>query len=201
MNTRNSASPWELRFKVLSIAGQIFVNDSSGRLLYYVKQKAFKLKEAVTVFSDAEQTRPEFRMAADRILDISARYDFTDMQGAPLGALQRQGMRSIWRAHYDILRDGAHVMSIREENPWIKLVDGILGDIPLVGLVAGYILHPTYRVTSAADEQTVLLRVRKRPAFWEGKYTLEKPGSLDGVDSQLALLSVMMFLLLERTRG
>ena len=58
--------PLELRFKILAIASQIAVRDASGNLLCYVKQKAFKLKEAVTVFGDEEQTRPLYTIKADR---------------------------------------------------------------------------------------------------------------------------------------
>ena len=43
--------PLTLNFKKLALSPQISVTDASGRLLFYVKQKAFKLKEAVTVFA------------------------------------------------------------------------------------------------------------------------------------------------------
>jgi hypothetical protein len=193
--------PLELSFKVLALSGRIFVRDADGRLHYFVKQKAFKLKEDVTVFADEQETKPLFRMAADRILDISARYAFSRASGETIGALQRQGMRSIWRAHYDVYRESEQVMSIREENPWVKLLDGVLGEIPLVGLLSGFFLHPRYLITRGAGDAEVLLRVTKRPALWEGKYSVEQVGELRDGESDLALLSVMMFLLMERTRG
>ena len=73
--------PLEARFKLLAIASQISVTDAHDALLYYAKQKAFKLKEAVTVYADEEQTRPLYRIAADRVLDISARYRIEDAGG------------------------------------------------------------------------------------------------------------------------
>ena len=54
--------PLQLSFKILAIARQLSVTDTTGRLVFYVKQKAFKLKEAVTVFADAEQTLPVLSM-------------------------------------------------------------------------------------------------------------------------------------------
>src|SRR3954468_1128541 len=66
--------PLELRFKLLAISSQISVRDASGHLLCHVKQKAFKLKEEVTVFGDEAQTRPLYRINADRVIDISAQY-------------------------------------------------------------------------------------------------------------------------------
>jgi hypothetical protein len=52
--------PLDLSFKLLALASQIYVRDSQGNLVFYVKQKMFKLKEAITVFGDEAQTQPHF---------------------------------------------------------------------------------------------------------------------------------------------
>jgi hypothetical protein len=192
--------PLDLRFKIVAIAPQISVTDATGQLICYVKQKAFKLKEAVTVFSDAAQTRPLYRIAADRVLDISAQYHIEDTTGAPLGTVQRRGMRSIWRAHYEIHRNGAPAFVMQEENPWVKLIDGVVGEIPLVGLLTGYILHPAYRATRAGTGD-VVLRVVKKPALFEGRYTVDRVGTLSDDEERLVVLGTVMLLLLERSRG
>ncbi|MEW5928482.1 MAG: hypothetical protein AB1941_13520 [Gemmatimonadota bacterium] len=192
--------PLQLKFKTVAISPQISVTDSAGRLLFYVKQKAFKLKEAVTVFGDAEQTRPLFRIAADRVLDISAQYHITQEGGGDLGVVQRRGMRSLWKAHYEVHRGGGPVLTIREANPWVKVVDGLLGEIPVIGLFTGYFFHPAYVVSRAADDAPVL-RAVKQPALFEGRYIIEREGELSPDDETLAVLSVLMMLLLERQRG
>lgn len=192
--------PLQLSFKIVAVSPQISVTDATGRLVFYVKQKAFKLKEAVTVFADQEQTRPLYRIAADRVLDISAQYHFEDAAGNHLGMLQRRGMRSLWKAHYEVHRGGGPILSIREENPWVKVLDGLLGEIPVIGMFTGYLFHPAYRVSRAADDAPVL-RAEKQPAFWEGRYTIERLGELSENDQTLATLSVLMMLLLERRRG
>lgn len=192
--------PLQLRFKTVAISPQISVTDAGGRLLFYVKQKAFKLKEAVTVFADEAQSRELFRIAADRVLDISAQYHFTESGGGDLGVLQRQGMRSIWRAHYEIHRGGGPILTIREANPWVKVVDGLLGEVPVIGMFTGYFFHPAYLVARAADDVPVL-RAVKQPALFEGRYTIERVGELSTSDETLAVLSVLMMLLLERQRG
>lgn len=192
--------PLHLRFKIVAIAPQISVTDASGALLLYVKQKAFRLRESVTVFQDEAQARPLYRMTADRVIDISARYQIDDAGGARLGALERQGMRSIWRAHYEVHRGSAQVFAIAEENPWVKLADGLVGEIPVVGLFTGYLLHPAYRVTRPAG-QAAVLRALKQPALFESRYRIERGEDLDPADETLALLAVLMMLLLERSRG
>ncbi|MFL5576893.1 MAG: hypothetical protein ACJ79S_13085 [Gemmatimonadaceae bacterium] len=193
------AYPLQLTFKVPAIAPQISVTDAAGRLLLYVKQKAFKLKEKVTVYEDAAQTRPLYTIAADRVIDISAQYEITTASGGRLGAVKRRGMRSIWKAHYDVLRDGAAVMTIREENAWTKVLDGLLGEVPVLGMFTGYFFHPAYVV--ARPDGAGLLRVAKQPAFFEGRYEITKLGAASSAEEELALLSALMMVLLERTRG
>jgi hypothetical protein len=192
--------PLDLRFKIVAIAPQISVRDASGTLICYVKQKAFKLKEAVTVFGDEAQTRPLYEIAADRILDLTANYHITDAAGTPIGVISRQGMRSIWRAHYEIHRDGRPLFQIREENPWIKVIDGFLGELPIVGMFSGYLFHPAYRIARGEGGEAVA-RAVKRPAFWEGRYEVERVGTMKEDEERLVLLGVIMMLLLERSRG
>jgi hypothetical protein len=192
--------PLDLRFKIVAIAPQISVTDAAGNLLLYVKQRAFRLKEAVTVFRDAEQTRPVYHITADRVLDISAQYRVDDASGSPLGVLRRQGMRSLWRAHYEVHRGGVPLLTIREENPWVKVLDGLLGEIPIVSLLTGYILHPAYLVSGPPGSAPVM-RAVKQPAFFEGRYRIEQVQPLSPADETLTVLALLMLLLLERRRG
>jgi hypothetical protein len=192
--------PLDLRFKLLAISSQIAVTDAQGQMLYYAKQKAFKLKEAVTVFADEGQTRPLFTIAADRVLDISARYRIQDQGGAELGVLQRRGMQSIWKAHYEIHQGGQQTFLIREESAWVKVLDGILGGIPILSLFTGYLFHPAYLV-SRGEGQPALLRVVKQPALLEGRFRIDEVAPSGGAPLEVALIGVLMMLLLERTRG
>lgn len=192
--------PLSLRFKTIAVSPQISVTDASGQLIYYVKQKAFKLKEAVTVFADAEQTRAVYRITADRVIDISARYHIEDPSGVPLGAVQRLGMKSFWRAEYEVHRPAGPILRIREENPWAKVADSALSEVPFLGLLSGYLFHPAYRVFRA-DTAAVTMRLVKEPALWEGRYRIERLEELSPADEVLSLLSILMLVLLERRRG
>ena len=73
--------PITLTFKLLALASQIYVRDANGNLLGYVKQKLLKLKEDINVFADENQTQLLFNIKADRVIDFSARYNFTDQSG------------------------------------------------------------------------------------------------------------------------
>ena len=191
--------PLDLSFKIMALAPQISVTDASGGLVFYVKQKLFKLKEEITVFADAKQTQPLYKINADRVLDFSARYHFTDVNGAELGSVKREGMRSLWRAHYDSFEGDALVMTIREENPWVKVLDGLFGQIPFIGMFSGYLFHPAFLVSRS--DGTVVMRLKKQPAFLESKFTIEKQAELDEGWETRVLLSLLMMILLERARG
>jgi hypothetical protein len=191
--------PLTLSFKILAIARQLSVRDGGGRLVCYVKQKAFKLKEAVTVFADEAQTTPLYTMAADRVLDFSAQYNFTDAQGRRLGSVKRQGMKSLWKARYEVQTAAGQPMTIQEANPWTKVLDAVVGELPVVGMFTGYLFHPAYVVAGAGGAP--LMRVEKQPAFLEGRFKVEKLGQLTQDEEAVAVLSLIMVILLERRRG
>jgi hypothetical protein len=191
--------PLQLSFKILAIARQLSVTDANGMLAFYVKQKAFKLKEAVTVFADAGQTHPLYTINADRVLDFSATYHITDRNGAYLGAVRRQGMKSIWKSRYEILNGQTAIMTIQEANPWIKVVDALVGEIPILGMFTGYLLHPAYIV--ARPDGTEVMRLEKQPAFLQGKFKIEQLAPLTQDEEVHTILSLLMMVLLERNRG
>jgi hypothetical protein len=195
----NYQYPLQLSFKILAIARQLSVTDATGNLVFYVKQKAFKLKEAVTIFADVEQTIPLYTINADRVLDFSASYHFTDRNQAPLGMVRRQGMKSLWKAHYEIVDGDFPALTIQEANPWIKVIDGVLGEIPIIGMLTGYFFHPAYMVVR--QDGTAVMRLEKQPAFLEGKYSIEKLAPLGEQEEIRVLLSLLMVVLLERNRG
>ncbi|MDB5101735.1 MAG: hypothetical protein JWM80_6156 [Cyanobacteria bacterium RYN_339] len=192
--------PLQLRFKVFALATQIYVTDASGNVVYYVKQKMFKLKEAITVFGDEAQQDPKFTINADRVIDFSASYAFTDTSGQALGAIKRQGMKSFWKATYEIRDEaGQPSMTITEENPWVKVLEGLLVDVPVVGMVANYLLNPKYAVTLA--DGRIAMRFIKMPSVFDRRFEIESVIPLDAANEKRAILGGLMMVLLERNRG
>ena len=191
--------PLHLSFKLMALTPQIYVRDAAGQLRMYVKQKMFKLKESITVFADEAQSQPLFHINADRVIDFNARYHFTTADGRPLGSVRRKGRRSLWSAHYEVLRGEDVILTIREKNPWAKVGDALFGEIPVLGMFAGYVFHPQY--TAVGADGAPVLHLAKQPALWEGKYTVQKHAELTADDEAAAVLSLLMLLLLERRRG
>lgn len=191
--------PLELKFKLLTFGQRITATDADGKVIMFIKQKMLKLKEQVEVYSDSNQEQLIFRMQADRVIDFSANYHFTDAQGNDWGAVRRKGMRSFWSAHYDIMQDSEVDMTISEESAIKKVLESLLGEIPILGFLAVYLINPTYLVSR--PDGTPLLRLIKKPAVFEGRFVLEKLSDMPEDDELRSLLAILMAALLERKRG
>jgi hypothetical protein len=191
--------PLNLSFKIIAIAPQIKVTDQSGQTVLYVRQKALALREDVRIFADEQQQQQLYQLNADRILDWSANYRVRTVDGQDLGNIRRKGMRSLWNATYEVADANAQgVAVIHEENAWVKVLDELVGELPVVGLVLPMFVNPAYLVDR--DGQT-LLRMQKQPAFLESKFIIDKQADLADREEALLLASLLMMILLERRRG
>ncbi len=194
--------PITFRFKLIALAPQIYVTDATGKTICYVKQKLFRFREKVEVFTDDTMQQLVATIEADRIIDWSARYTFKSPNGQVLGAIGRRGMKSLWKAHYDVFAPGDHspTFAIQEENAWTKFLDGLVSGIPVIGMFAGYMLHPSY-IAARVMGNAPVLRLTKQPAFFEGLFKLEPTGEASEGEQMALLLSFLMMNLLERARG
>lgn len=192
--------PLELSFKILALASQIYIRDNNQQLIGYVKQKLFKLKEDINVFADEGQTQLLFNIKADRVIDFSARYNFTSANGNFLGSIKRQGMRSIWKANYEISdANGQQVFQINEESAWVKVFDSLVGEVPILGMFTGYMFNPAYIVSK--NDGIPIARIHKEKAFFESKFIFTPQIQIQSNEETLVLLGVLMMTLLERMRG
>ena len=193
--------PLQLRFKILAFSPQIYVQDASGAEVCYVKQKLFRFREKVEVFTDSTRKSLLSTIQADRIIDFNANYAFHFPDGTKFGSVRRKGLRSLWRAHYEILNDAGDVaFDMREENPGAKVLDTLLGEVPIIGMFTGFFCHPRYAITPHGSDQPVL-RVTKKRSFFEAGFSVEKLGDVTPQDEMRIVHSLLMFVLMERSRG
>lgn len=193
--------PLKLSFKILALASQATVTDANGRVVLYTKQKLLKFREHVEIFTDNSRATLLAEIKANKVIDWSARYHATDAHGQPIGSVGRRGWRSMWKAHYESFNPGDEQpdFSLREENPGAKVVDALLGEIPIVGMLTGYFCHPRYAATRS--DGSPAMRLTKQPAFFEGRFQIDKLGDLTPREELNLILSFLMLVLLERSRG
>jgi hypothetical protein len=192
--------PISFAFKISTFANDFVARDASGRTIAYVRQKMFKFKEAIMIYADESKTDLLYKINADRMIDFNARYAFSDPAGKELGSVGRKGMKSLWRAHYDIFDSSQNLdFHIREENPWTKVFDSMLGQVPVLGLFTGYLFHPKYLVTNA--QGLPVGRLSKESSLFGRRFKLDQLAQLVHNDTERIILSLMMMVLLERRRG
>ncbi|CDT17213.1 MULTISPECIES: hypothetical protein [Sphingobacterium] len=193
--------PLSFLFKISTFHNDFTIKDSEDRTLFYVRQKLFKLKEEIMIFSDESRSEQQYSIKADRWLDFNANYTFTDHKTTEIiGKVGRKGMRSIWKANYNAFdRDGVEDYKIQEDNGWVKVGDSFLGEIPILNILTGYLFNPSY--TMYDKEGNKVLQLQKKPSFFGRKFTLDKLAEVDPKDETRLILCFMMMILLERERG
>lgn len=192
--------PLQVKFKIGTFANDFITTDSQGNTLAFVRQKMLKLKEEVIVFSDETRTKENFRIKADKWLDFNTVYNFTTANGTNLGRLARKGWASLWKAKYELFDEKElQDLIIEEENPFAKVMDSMLGEIPLLGFFTGYFFNPTYSIKR--PDGKIVARISKEKSFWGRKFQIENLAPFEEGEEMRILLGTMMMLLLERRRG
>lgn len=116
------AAPGEkytVRRKVLKILGAAFhVYDAQGGLVGYCKQKAFKLREDIRLYTDENCQTELLVLRARQVIDFGATYDVTTPAGDTIASLRRKGMKSSFvRDEWLVLDENAEqVAMIREQG-------------------------------------------------------------------------------------
>lgn len=185
--TRFSGERYIARKKIFAFLGQQFhIYDPDMNLCCYVKQKAFKLKEAITVFTDESMATPVLMINARKVMDFSATYDVTTPEGARVGALKREGMKSIFRDKWLILdTNDQPVGHIEEDSMGLALLRRFLVNL----------IPQTYVATMNGQ-----LVARFSQRFNPFVFKMDVDFSLDGqntLDRRLGIAAVVLLLAIE----
>ncbi|MGH1520466.1 hypothetical protein [Chryseobacterium sp. JK1] len=201
MVLNNLNYPLDFKFKITTLASDFNITDRNGNYVAYVRQKMFKLKEDVIVFNDESKSKELFRIRANQWIDFNASYSLNDLiDNKNFGRLARKGMRSIWKASYDVMDDHDQPkFKIQEDNAWVRFWDSFVGELPIIGMFTGYFLNPSYTVTGMDGK--AYFKLKKMPSFFGRRFQLDRLIDIDDEDESLVILSLLMMTLLERARG
>lgn len=192
--------PYNFSFKIGTIHNDFVAKDATGITKAFVKQKIFKLKEHVEVFSDETRSEVLYNIRANKWLDFNTTYSFTKPDGESVGRLARKGWRSLWKASYELYDEkDQQDLVIQEKNAWTKVMDGLLGEVPLLGMFTGYIFNPAYTVKR--PDGTLVATFTKKPSFFGRRFELVQDAPFETGEEQRIQLGLMMMALLERRRG
>jgi len=120
---------YTIRRKVFKIFGAAFhIFDPQGQVVGYCKQKAFKLREDIRIFTDESCSTELVAIKARSIIDFSTSYDVfmggstnTAGSGQSLGSFRRKGLTSSFiRDHWLVFdASGAQVAEMVEDGSFL----------------------------------------------------------------------------------
>ena len=114
-----------VRRKIFKLFGAAFhIYDSSGKVAFYSKQKAFKLKEDIRVYTGEDMRTEVLTIIARNIIDFSAVYDvFDPANNIKVGALKRKGMKSVIKDEWIIMdAENREIGLIQEDSMMLALI-------------------------------------------------------------------------------
>lgn len=146
-----SIEKYTIRRKFLKLFGAAFhVYDEHGSVIGYCKQKAFKLKEDIRLYTDEGMSEELLSLKTESIIDFGASYSVTMPDGSSIGTLRRKGMKSSFvRDEWIIYDQQSNEIAIIQETGSIA---------PLARRYIEYssILFPQrYLVKSTTSEKTI----------------------------------------------
>ena len=124
-NERYTHDRYLVRKKVFTLLGHVFeIYDDEGNMVLYSKQKAFKLKEDIRVYTGDDMRTEVLCIKARNIIDFSAAYDvFDPLTGENVGTLRRKGFRSLLQDKWEILDTTDNpIGTIEEDSMLLALV-------------------------------------------------------------------------------
>lgn len=125
-----AGTEFTVRRKILTLMGAKFhIYNAEGNLLGFCKQKAFKLKEDLRIYTDESMSEELLKIGARAVIDISARYDVIDSrESQKIGSLRRRGLKSMLRDEWEVAgADDVAVGTIQEDSMLMALVRRTLG--------------------------------------------------------------------------
>lgn len=108
---------YTIRRKFFKVFGAAFhVYDEHGSIIGYCKQKAFKLREDIRLYTGEDMNEMLLTLKTEKIIDFGATYSVTLPDGTSLGSLRRKGMKSSFvRDEWLVFNpDGQEVAKVRE---------------------------------------------------------------------------------------
>jgi uncharacterized protein YxjI len=175
-------------FKLLGAAFRLKTPD--GRLLAYSRQKAFKLREDIRVYSDESEAVELLHIQADRIVDFRAAYKVFDSQtGDLIGSLRRKGWASLLRDSWELFDSEGRLRGRVVEDSGLKALLRRLNDLVSAFLPQTYLIEVDGEVVATMRQNFLGIPPR---------YTIDLGLDRDGrLPRPLAVATVILLLAVE----
>jgi len=135
-----SGERYTIRQKIFAILGASFqVYGEQGELVAFCRQKAFKLKEDIRVYTDESKETELFSMKARSIIDFGATYDIALPDGQILASIRRKGLKSLLRDSWMVFNaDGEQIAQLQEDSAGMAFMRRLL---PIIAVISPQRFH------------------------------------------------------------
>lgn len=159
-----------IRRKVFKIFGASFHVYDGEQVVGFCKQKAFKLKEDIRLFTDETAETELLVIQARQIIDFAAAYDIVDPKdGIKIGAARRKGLKSILRDSWELLdANDQPIATLQEDSASMAMVRRLLSNL----------IPQKFRI-NVGDEAPVILKQRFNPFIYKLDVGIPPQCSLD----------------------
>ena len=177
---------YTIRRKFWKIFGaSFFIDNAEGQTVGFCKQKAFKIREDIRIFTDETQSKELIRISTRSVWDISGTYEIFDAEGTKLGAVKRKGIRSTFiRDEWDMLSaEGAVIGTMKEDSTWKAILRR------MHEIVAAF-MPQSFHLKDPAGNELAVMRQHFNPFLYRLGISIKNPGGPgvdDGPDELLIL--------------
>lgn len=191
--------PLHFKFKITTFSNDFEATDALGNTIFYVREKILTWRDQMKVYSDSSKSELLYEIKSNKLIDFQQTFTITNPQGNIIGKVRRKSIRSLWKSTFQLMDTyDNHDHTIQEKNAFVKLWDGIFGEIPIIGMLSGYVFNPSYILS--ANEGEELFELNKEPSFFGRKFTVHKITEKE-VNEERMVLSLALMVLNERSRG
>lgn len=117
MHSAFLSNQYFLKKQAIALTGIFRIYNETGAFVLYSRQKMFRLREDIRVYSDDSMAQELLLIKARQIIDFSAAYDVIDsIYQTKIGALRRHGWRSMLRDQWDVLDANDQPLGVLQED-------------------------------------------------------------------------------------
>lgn len=186
---------YTLRAKVFDLVPQFFIYDDQGQMIGYCRQKLFKFREEMILYTDRSREKELLRIKARQIIDFAATYDVKLPNGEIIGSLRRKGLKSTFvRDEYLVFDErNAQIATLQEDSTFRALVRRLVD-------YASFFMPQKFHLSDMGGREIARFRQHFNPfVFRIGVAVLEEDEKLD--DLMLIAIAVLAAVIEGRQRS
>ena len=180
-----------IKQKVLAIGRKYYIYDSQGKLIGFVKQKIFKLKEDIRIFSDETMLHELLKIKQKNILDWSGTFKVKDPIGARLGFVGRKSWKSILRDTWKVWdRDKRELATLKERGGTLSILRRFIGILRIIPKKYDFISSQGAKFAEAIQKFKII-----------GDTWIVNISPKSAVDKRLLVTAALMMDIIEQGKG